>query len=53
MTPKDWVTVTCSECSNTQSFPQPRAGWVCADCISKPPPKPTTNEVHRDPPRPR
>ncbi len=40
MTPKGWVTVTCSECTNTKSFPQPRDSWVCGDCISKPPPTP-------------
>jgi hypothetical protein len=33
---RNWVTVKCNECTNTQQFPAPRPnGWVCGDCITK------------------
>lgn len=38
MTKKNWHTVKCAECDNTQDFPAPRDSYVCSDCIAKPPP---------------
>lgn len=35
---KNWVWVTCTECSNTQEFPPPGPKkWLCNECIAKPP----------------
>lgn len=42
MVRKGWYTITCTECrSSTMESPVPRPnGFVCGDCIQKPPPPP-------------